>query len=155
MKKKLVIIGLFTIALIGCGGGSREESKSKIPAEVRGDLTDEEFVKGIGPVKSIELEVLNPVLADTGAKIFSIKCVACHKMDARLVGPPLEGVTTRRSPEFIMNMILNPEEMVKRHPQVKEMLATYFVPMTFQNVTREDARAILEYLRSNDQDLNK
>jgi hypothetical protein len=45
-------------------------------------------------------------------------------------------------------MILNPDEMVKKHPEVKAMLAEFYVPMTFQNVTEDDARAILEYLRT-------
>ena len=95
--------------------------------------------------------VLGPVdqsLADTGKAVFDVKCVACHKIEARLVGPPLADVTKRRSPEFIMNMILNPDQMVKEHPVVKELLGTYYVPMTFQNVSHEQAREILEYLRT-------
>lgn len=87
-------------------------------------------------------------MAAKGAEVFELKCVACHKINERLVGPPLAGITTKRSPAFIMNMILNPDEMVKKHPEVKAMLAEFYVPMTFQNVTEDDARAILEYLRT-------
>ncbi len=46
-----------------------------------------------------------------------------------------------------MNMMLNPGEMIKRHPVVKKLLAEYLTTMTFQNIDVQDARAILEYLR--------
>ena len=46
-----------------------------------------------------------------------------------------------------MNMILNPEEMVQRHPEAKAMLAEYIAPMANQSLTQEEARAILEYIR--------
>jgi len=45
-------------------------------------------------------------------------------------------------------MILNPAEMIQKHPETKKLLAEYSVPMTFQNVTKDDARAILEYFRT-------
>lgn len=50
-----------------------------------------------------------------------------------------------------MNMILNPSEMVQKDPIAKGHLAEYPTQMPFQNVSQEDARAILEYLRSVDE----
>jgi hypothetical protein len=47
-----------------------------------------------------------------------------------------------------MNMILNTDEMVARHPEVKKLLAQYYTPMPDQQLTDEDARAALEYLRT-------
>ena len=47
-----------------------------------------------------------------------------------------------------MNMILNPVEMVTKHPEAKKMFAQYPTQMTFQNVTQDDARMMLEYFRS-------
>lgn len=44
-------------------------------------------------------------------------------------------------------MILNPSEMIQKDPIAKELLAKYPTPMPFQNVSEEDARAILEYLK--------
>jgi cytochrome c2 len=88
------------------------------------------------------------IKAKSGEKIFTEKCTQCHKLDERYTGPALRDVTSRRTPEFILNQILNPEEMTKRHPEVKKMLAQYATQMTFQNVSEDDAKAILEYLRS-------
>ena len=64
--------------------------------------------KGIGPVSSVTLGPIDKKLVAEGEKLFKLKCAACHKMDKRRVGPPLGGVTQRRSPEWIMNMALNP-----------------------------------------------
>lgn len=108
-----------------------------------------ELENGIGPIQTkMTLEVIDPGMAEQGKGIFDMKCASCHKLDERLVGPALRDVTKRRSPEFIMNMALNPEAMTRNHPEVRKMLAEYLTFMTFQNVSEADVRAILEYLRS-------
>ena len=45
-------------------------------------------------------------------------------------------------------MILNPQEMVERHPVAKQLLAERMTFMANQNLTIEEARAVLEYLRT-------
>ena len=47
-----------------------------------------------------------------------------------------------------MNMILNPEEMIKEDPIAMELLAEYASPMTNQNLTEEEARQVVEYMRT-------
>ena len=48
-----------------------------------------------------------------------------------------------------MNMILNPEKMVKEDPLAKDLLKEYNgSPMVSQNVTKDEARALLEYFRT-------
>jgi hypothetical protein len=49
-----------------------------------------------------------------------------------------------------MNMILNPEQMTKEDPVAKKLFVEYLTQMTFQDVSEDDARAILEYLRTNE-----
>ena len=142
---------LLSLMLAGCGSGQNGESAQ---AESRGDVSGlgaEELSKGIGPVRSVNFGPVDAGLAEKGEAIFTTKCSACHKMDQRYVGPPLGEVLTRRSPEFVMNMMLNPAEMVEKHPEVKALLAQYFTPMPSQNLTEEDARAVLEYLRHEQQ----
>jgi len=106
--------------------------------------------KGVGPVKQVKLGPIDPTLAKQGAEIFEQKCSACHKLDERYVGPAQRGVTQRRSPEWIMNMILNPQGMTAENPAAQQMLGEYMTQMTFQNVTEPQARAILEYFRQVD-----
>ncbi|MGK9476931.1 c-type cytochrome [Melioribacter sp. OK-6-Me] len=113
-------------------------------------LTVFEYENGIGPIKEkINIpEQINQIMAESGKEIFEAKCTQCHKLNERYTGPALGDVTQRRSPEYIMNMILNPTEMTQKHPEAKKLLGLYATQMTFQNVTQEDARKILEYLRS-------
>jgi cytochrome c len=47
-----------------------------------------------------------------------------------------------------MNFILNPQEMIEKHPEGKKMLAEYMLVMPFQNVAEDEALDIVEYLRS-------
>jgi len=147
MNKLLLGILSVVIFFAGCSKEKVPEPKSSLTTS---GLTQEQLEKGIGPVTSVTLDAIDDDLATKGESVFELKCSACHKIEGRLVGPPLKGVTERRKPEFIMNMILNPDEMVKKHPEVKKMLGEYFIPMTFQNVSREEARSILEYFRSVD-----
>lgn len=107
--------------------------------------------KGIGPITDVKLDVkIDEIMAGKGKAVFATKCSACHKMEERYVGPALKGTTTRRSPEWIMNMILNPAEMIEKNETAKDLFGEYLVPMAFQNVSKEDARTILEFLRSSD-----
>jgi cytochrome c551/c552 len=113
-----------------------------------GEDTDE---IGIGPIKSeMKLGAIDKSIAIKGKGIFETKCLSCHKFDQKLVGPPLQGVTKRRKPEWIMNMMLNPVQMTQENPAAKELFATYLIQMTFQDVSQDDARALLEYFRSVD-----
>lgn len=106
---------------------------------------------GVGPIQQkMTLVAVNPTLVASGQKIFQEKCSACHKIGERYVGPDLKGVTQRRAPEWVMNQILNPVEMSQKDPVAKELLATYLTQMTFQNVSQDDARALLEFFRQND-----
>ena len=111
---------------------------------------DEEM--GIGPVKEqIKLPAtIDKALTEKGQQIFTLKCSSCHKFDSKLVGPPLKDVTRRRKPEWIMNQILNPIQMTQENRIAKELFAQYMIQMTFQDVTQDDARAILEFFRAVD-----
>jgi mono/diheme cytochrome c family protein len=96
----------------------------------------------------VELGPLDKEMAEDGEKLFTAKCSACHKMGERYVGPPLGDITGRRSAAFIMNQILNPEGMYAKHPEVKKLLAEYMTQMPNLALTQEQARQVVEYLRT-------
>lgn len=135
----------------GCSQSGDDSSRSNnqsAPGNGNDGLTAFQKEHGIGPVEeAMELASIQEDMAERGEELFTTNCSSCHKMDQRYVGPPLRDVVDKRSPEYVMNMILNPDEMVKKHPAAKKMLAEYMTPMPYQNVSREEARAILEYLR--------
>jgi len=113
-----------------------------------GELSAVELEQGIGPIRDLELGPVDADLAAQGETFFTTKCSACHKLEERYVAPPLGEVLSRRRPEFVMNMMLNANEMVQRHPVIRELLAEYYTPMPVQVTDPDEARAILEYLRS-------
>lgn len=141
-------MALLAIAAIAACGGEREEHKEKSEG-AESQLSAFELENGIGPIKEkVELGPLDTKLADSGRKVFEAKCSMCHKMDTTYVGPSLGEVTTRRTPAYIMNMILNPQEMVERHPIAKQLLAERMTFMANQGLTAPEARAVVEYLRT-------
>jgi mono/diheme cytochrome c family protein len=145
---------MVAILLGACGGaeGSNSatsqtsESAASAPAEAA--LSQTELEQGLGPIRDLALAPVDASLAGTGQSAFVTKCSACHKIEERYVAPELGTVLSRRRPEFVMNMMLNAGEMVQRHPEIKTLLAEYFTPMPVQVTDHDEARAILEYLRS-------
>ncbi len=112
-------------------------------------LTNFEREHGFGPIeKEVKLSFLpDEKLAETGAKIFKMKCSACHKLGKQYVGPALRGITNFRSPTYIMNMILNPKGMTQQHPVAKGLLEQYMRDMSPQGMDETSARAVVEFLR--------
>lgn len=152
MKYLLFTAGVFLMLMCGCGSSDQESKDSSAQAEKEQlneyGLTQFEMKYGIGPVKKrLYLGEINEALAKKGEKVFETKCAACHKLDERYIGPAQRYATERRPPEYLMNMILNPDSMVRKHPEAKKLLTEYLSPMTDQNLTREDARNVVEYLR--------
>lgn len=151
MKLKVLVFAIIAAIITSCGGEGKKEEKVAAPVEEQKAVveeTDPMKDKGVGPITSITLGEIDQKMADEGKAVFLAKCSACHKISKRVVGPALVGVTTRRSPEWIMNMILNPEKMVAENPTAKALLAEYVAPMANQNLTEAEARLILEYFRT-------
>ena len=144
----LMILGI--IGLTACGGNDKSsQSEQKDQAGGGSGLSAFQLENGIGPVtEKINLGEIDPVKVKNGQALFISKCAPCHKLDKRLVGPALRYVTKRRSPEYILNMILNPTGMVKEHPEARKVLGEYLSPMTDMNLTLEQAQELLDYLRS-------
>lgn len=155
---------LFVYSLVSCGGGEekkesepmkigsyKKEKATKTPevtstASTTVDLTN----KGVGPIKSVVLsETIDQTMVAAGAELYKTKCTACHKVDKKFIGPPPTGIMERRSPEWIMNMILDPEGMVQNDPLAKSLLMEFNgSPMANQSLTEAEARSILEYFRT-------
>lgn len=151
MKLKILTVLTLGVLMSSCGGDkAKKEVDAPIKEEVKAEVVkiDPMTDKGVGPVTSITLGDIDDAMVAKGEEVFKAKCTACHKISKRFVGPGLKGVTERRTPEWIMNMILNPEVMVVENAAAKQLLIEYSAPMANQSLTEEEARAILEYLRT-------
>jgi mono/diheme cytochrome c family protein len=158
---------LLMLAIVALGCGDKKEGKDgfsmdrakqaeqktvddaprdKVPASERITLDN----KGVGQIKSLSLDAeIDPKMAEAGAALFKSNCTACHKVEKRFIGPSPKGIMSRRSPEWIMNMILDPQLMVAQDRCAKDLLVEFNgAAMANQNITVEEARAILEYFRT-------
>ena len=158
--KHLLFIIIFSI--LSCGvSEEKEDTKIKLKRqkiEKKDDAakasTPSETIdlinKGFGPVTTITLNSeIDQAMVVKGENIFKRMCSACHKVGKKFIGPQPNGILKKRTPEWIMNMILNPEGMVKNDPLAKSLLKEFNgSPMVNQNLSKEEARAILEYFRT-------
>ena len=100
-------------------------------------------------ITRVEMGPINPQMVKTGNGLFTSKCVMCHDLDQKKVGPSLRNVTKERKPDYIMNVIYNTAKMQKNDPIFKGLLVKFKnVPMPDPNLTEAQSRSILEYLRS-------
>ena len=58
------------------------------------------------------------------------------------------GLLDRRTPEWVMNMILNPDVMEKQDPIAKKLVEEYNTLMLNQRLNEQQAREVLEYIRT-------
>jgi hypothetical protein len=133
---------LLTFALVvACGGGeTAEQATSEAPP-----------TPAAVPAPAMEAPsgAVDAALASQGEQLFTTRgCTGCHQMDAKLIGPALGDVTTRRSYEWVMGMILRPDSMTANDDDAKALLAEYGTPMVNMGATQDDAHAIYEYLRA-------
>lgn len=128
-----------------------EKSEATTPAEETAKEQPEVHGTEIKP-GDVELTTpLNEQWVTNGKSIYELKCQACHKLnDERLVGPGWKGVTTRREPHWIMNMITNVDMMLEKDPEAQKLLEQCLVRMPNQNISKDESRHILEFMRQND-----
>lgn len=139
---KYIMIALITLFVVSCSGKDGQQNEEKSFMEVQ------QPKKTYGKVQHVDVgSGIDATMAGAGKEIFEVKCNACHKYDERYVGPPLGKVTQRRTPEYIMNMILDTETMIENDDTVKCLMQEFLMKMPNQSVDEKDARNVLEHLR--------
>ena len=154
MKLKSIIIATIAIPtmyfLSACGGGVDKDAK---PLDVE-DLTKNQPETHGPEIKEGDIQVTSPLNAEwvsAGKSTYELKCQSCHRLTTdKLVGPGWKDVTKRRQPVWIMNMITNVDMMLEKDAEAQKLLEQCMVRMPNQNLSKEDARKVLEFMRSND-----
>jgi hypothetical protein len=148
---------LFTVILISgslfvwaCKEGVKKDEK---PIDIEKLAKSKPETHGT-EIKEGEIKLTNPLdtaMVSGGHAIYELKCRSCHNLtDVKLVGPGWLGVTKRRTPTWILNMITNVDMMLESDPDAQKLLELCMVRMPNQNLMIEDARKVLEFQRSND-----
>lgn len=151
MKSSTLVFALFISILMGAIACNDEGAKQdntpaaaeSQPQEVHGD-----------EIKPGDITLTTPLNAEwvtAGKAIYDVKCQSCHKLTGdRVVGPGWKDVTKRREPHWIMNMINNVDMMLEKDPEAQKLLEQCLVRMPNQNLSKDEARQVLEFMRSND-----
>lgn len=146
----LLFSGVCAIIIISCSEGVQKDQK---PVDVQELTKDKPEVHGT-EIKESELALapsLDKTMATAGKATYELKCQSCHRLtEERLVGPGWKDVTKRRQPVWIMNMITNVDMMLETDAEAQKLLETCMVRMPNQNLTKDEARSVLEFMRGND-----
>jgi len=159
MRKLFTLFALGALVL-SCGEKKEEKKdgfemnrtkKEEVKAtETTGGVPVDMDNKGVGPIENVDFgDEIDADMAAAGEEKFQAICTACHMAEQRMIGPALKGVYERRSPEWVMNMIINPDVMLKEDPIAKALLKEYNnAIMLNQNLSEDEARSVAEYLRT-------
>lgn len=153
MKRNSLITAsllLLTFYFLSCKEGVKKDE----PQVEVSDLTkDKPEVHGT-EIKEGDITLANPLdasMVTEGKSTYDLKCQSCHKLtEEKLVGPGWKDVTKRRQPVWIMNMITNVDMMLEKDPEAQKLLEQCLVRMPNQNIGKDEARKVLEFMRSND-----
>ena len=155
MKKSFLILFL-VIFIAACGNNSDKSASGKDPYDSKANTgsgnPDYDPNRGEGKFKNVDLGAgIDTAMASNGGKVYAVKCSGCHKItEEKLVGPGWKGVTVRHAPVWIMNFVTNTDAMLNKDPKAQAQLEICLVRMPNQNLTDDDARNLLEFMRRND-----
>ena len=154
MKRKIIwTTALIIIATLGFVSCVNNTPNSKEPLDTQEMTKNQSEIHGT-LIKAEDVQLTNPLNAqwiNEGKSIYEVKCQACHKLTGeKLVGPGWQGLTKKRKPEWIMNMITNVDIMLEKDPEAQKLLEECLVRMPNQNLTKDEARKVLEFQRGND-----
>ncbi len=84
-----------------------------------------------------------------GEEIFDKECTACHRMDRKLVGPPLQNITKQFDKKRLFSFIVDNQELIEKGDSaaVKIWLEYNKSPMpNFKHLTQEELEKLYYYL---------
>ena len=138
-------------ALAACGGGDGAASAPPGAGGPPGAASAQESKAPAGLITAADITMgdIDNGLVEKGRGIYDVKCQACHSTGPnRVVGPGWKGITERRKPEWIMNMILNIDVMLETDPEAQKGLEECLVRMPNQGLSKDEGRQVLEFMRT-------
>jgi cytochrome c551/c552 len=161
MKRSILfplLIATVAVGLAGCGAkqdaGQGAPAASAPPATTTPAPDTTAAMPTTSPYDSgprAGQAAMNGGMASKGERLFTTKgCVVCHGFGKIITCPDLQGVTMRRTAQWMEQQILHPEVMVKTDPITKELKTHHALPMTNQGLTADEAKSVIEFLKKKD-----
>lgn len=153
MKRIAIPVFLLLISMVAFNSCKEGAKKEPPPVDVQELTKDQPETHGT-EIKESDITLTKPLNAEWvsgGKSIYELKCQSCHRLsEEKLVGPGWKGVTARRAPVWIMNMITNVDMMLEKDAEAQKLLELCMVRMPNQNISADDGRKLLEFMRQND-----
>jgi mono/diheme cytochrome c family protein len=152
MRTHTISIVLLAVLMAGCGGKSDSNGGASSTAATGSSGSSTPAAVTLPPdldqgPRAAESSI-DESKAALGEKLFQSKgCSACHAFGKRVSCPDLDGVTTRRTAQWIQSQILHPEVMVKQDPTARQLFAQFSLQMPNQGLTPDEAGQVLEFLK--------
>ncbi|MCC7502314.1 MAG: cytochrome c [Flavobacteriales bacterium] len=143
--------GAALLSLMACGGGDTAPSYTPPAPETPVATANEAATPHVALFTEADLKLgdIDPAMKEKGKTTYDVKCQACHSTgENRIVGPGWKGLTTKRKPEWIMNMIVHTDAMLETDAEAQKMLEECLVRMPNQNLSHDEAREVLEFMRT-------
>ncbi|MBK9176032.1 MAG: c-type cytochrome [Flavobacteriales bacterium] len=136
-------------ALTACGGGDGAAGTPPGAGGPPGASSGKSAPAGLITAADITLGDIDQGMVEKGRATYDVKCQACHSTGPnRVVGPGWKGVTERRKPEWIMNMMLNIDVMLETDADAQAQLEECLVRMPNQGLSKDEGREVLEFMRT-------
>lgn len=146
LVKMTLLAGISAVTACGGGGASAPPGASVPPGA---SAAEKAAPAGLFTAADITLGEIDQASVEKGRSTYDVKCQACHSTGPnRVVGPGWKGITERRKPEWIMNMILNIDVMLETDPEAQKGLEECLVRMPNQGLSKEEGRNVLEFMRT-------
>lgn len=87
--------------------------------------------------------------SEQGKTLFNQRCAACHKLEQKLIGPPLARISERRTEEWFVKFVSNSQALIQSgDPQAVAIYKEYNqqVMPPFPDLSDADIKAIWTYL---------
>ncbi len=105
-------------------------------------------------VIGISLGLIGLALAQSeekGKTLFQQRCAACHKLEQKLIGPPLAGISQRREKNWFAQFVINSQALIqtgdKAAIEVYEAYNKQVMP-PHPDLSQEDIEALWAYLNA-------
>jgi hypothetical protein len=149
--KMTLVLAIAAISLYSCGNEGVKTDEKTVDIQ---DLTKDKPEQHGTELKESDIQITHPLNQDwvkEGQATYNLKCQSCHRLTGeKLVGPGWKDVTKRRTPLWIMNMATNVDMMLETDAEAQKLLEQCMVRMPNQNLNKDQARHVLEFMRSND-----
>ena len=145
LRNSLALISLPVVitAMTACGGDGAKSGPPGASAPP-GTGAEKQAPAGLITAADIALGDIDQGMVEKGKATYDVKCQACHSTGPnRVVGPGWKGITERRKPEWIMNMMLNIDVMLETDEEAQRQLEECLVRMPNQGLSKDEGRQVL------------